>query len=594
MQTIENRLSAVRALMAAAEVDAFIVPRSDEYLGEYVPEYNERLLWMTGFTGSAGMAIVLKDRAAIFVDGRYTVQVRQQVIESQFAYHHLIEEPPIEWLVKQLPAGAKVGYDPRLHNLNWQQKSETLLGKHDMALASMANPIDASWQGRPVPEIHQALLLEQTYTGVSSEEKRKAIGAKVAEAGCDAALIFAPDSVAWLLNIRGRDIPSLPLVLGYALITTDGSLSFITNLDKIPEGFADHVGPGVTVVSEAQAESVLAETQGKKILADPNTANAWSQLTMKTAGAELVAGADPVLMPKACKNSTEIQGMKNAHIRDGVAEVNFLAWLDREVAADRLHNEAELSDQLLAFRQEQDLFQEVSFDTISAAGSNAAMCHYNHMNADEPAELQMDGVYLVDSGGQYLDGTTDITRTVAIGEAGDEIRRMFTLVLKGHIALDQARFPEGTTGTHLDGFARQFLWQQGYDFDHGTGHGVGCYLSVHEGPQRIAKALNATPLKPGMVLSNEPGYYKDGAYGIRCENLVVVKEAEGLPGNDKTMLEFEHITLAPFDLRLVDESLMTADEIEWLNAYHVEVRETLSPYLSDENQQWLEAATRAI
>ncbi len=594
MQTISARLQALRAQMAEAGLAALIIPRADEYLGEYIPEHNERLRWASGFTGSAGMVIVLRDTAAIFVDGRYTVQVRQQVSEELFQIRHLIDEPHVEWLAIQIEAGDRVGYDARMHTLEWQREASKTLESGQISLVEVSeNLVDRCWHDRPAPVVHPALLLAETYTGRHSLDKRRAIGAAIGEKGADAALIFAADSVAWLLNIRGNDIPALPLVLGYALLDQNGDMVFFTNPEKIPEGFSAHVGEGVTVLDEREASAFLEQQAGRKVLADPQTANAWCQLTLERAGAELIADQDPVLLTKACKNETEIAGMRSAHIRDGVAETRFLAWLDAEVAAGRLHDEGFLSDRLYEFRAEQDLFKDVSFNTISAAAGNAAMCHYNHLNGT-PARLEMDSVYLVDSGGQYLDGTTDITRTVAIGEPGAEVRRMFTLVLKGHIALDQAHFPEGTTGTQLDILARQFLWQQGFDYDHGTGHGVGCYLSVHEGPQRIAKVFNGTALKPGMVLSNEPGYYKDGTYGIRCENLVVVTEVGKVAGTDRKMLGFDALTLAPFDLRLVERDLLNDAELEWLNDYHVKVRETIGPYLEGETLDWLQQATRIL
>ena len=595
MELIAQHLGTVREHMATMGLDAFIVPRADEYLGEYLPEHNERMHWISGFTGSAGTIIVLKDRAAIFVDGRYTVQVRQQVSEDLFEILHLIDDPNIEWLSKQLAEGAKVGYDPRMHSLNWQKSTLRILRKHGIELIELEqNPIDLSWENRPEPELHEALLLDEKYTGQSSPEKRTAIGQAIADDGAEAALIFAADSVAWLLNIRGRDVPSLPLVLGFAILNSDGRMQFFTNPAKIPEGFAEHVGEGVEVHTEAEAPAAFAALSGHKVLADPNTANAWCQLALERAGAELVADDDPVIMPKACKNATEVQGMRDSHIRDGVAEVRFLAWLDAEVAAGNLHSEAELSDKLYSFREQQELFQETSFDTISASAGNAAMCHYNHLNAEHEAGLEMDSVYLVDSGGQYLDGTTDITRTVAIGDPGDEVRRRFTLVLKGHIALDQVVFPEGTTGSQLDILARQFLWQEGLDYDHGTGHGVGAFLSVHEGPQRIAKVGNSYALKPGMVLSNEPGYYKDDCYGIRCENLVIVQESPASNSDGPGMYEFEVITMVPFDTRLVDLELLTDDELDWLNDYHNEVREKIAPHLDGEELNWLENATQPI
>jgi Xaa-Pro aminopeptidase len=595
VKMIAQRLQAVREHMAEQNIDALIVPRADEYLGEYLPEQNERMLWISGFTGSAGVVIVMRDRAAIFVDGRYTVQVRQQVSEDLYEILHLVETPNLAWLAQQLPAGARVAYDARMHSLNWQKKAEKILSAQELELVELEqNLIDLSWNDRPSAAINSAMLLDQRYTGKNSQEKREEIGADIAAAGAEAALIFAADSVAWLLNIRGRDIPCLPLVLGYAILHSDGRMQFFTEPAKIPQGFDQHVGSGVQVFPESDALQAFAALKGHTVLADPATANAWCQLSLQRAGAQLIAADDPVLLPKACKNSVEVQGMRDSHIRDGVAETRFLAWLDSEVAAGRLHSEAELSDQLFEFRCKGELFQETSFDTISAAAGNAAMCHYNHQNSEQVASLEMDSVYLVDSGGQYLDGTTDITRTVAIGDPGDEVRRRFTLVLKGHIALDQAVFPQGTNGSQLDILARQYLWQEGLDYDHGTGHGVGSFLSVHEGPQRIGKTTSPDALCAGMVVSNEPGYYKDGDYGIRCENLVVIRESEATNGDGPRMLEFEALTMAPFDLRLLDQSLLSDDELDWINDYHTEVRSKISPHLNDEERTWLENATQTI
>ena len=559
MKVIEERLQAVREQLRAAGYGALVVPRADEYLGEYIPARNERLRWLSGFTGSAGLVLVTSERAAIFVDGRYTVQVRQEVSAELFDYCRLGDDPPADWLAAQLPRGAVVACDARMHSLRWYRDTAAALGLTGLQLVpTTGNLVDACWQDRPAPRVNPALLLAEQYTGESSSAKRQRIGAAVAAKGADAALVFAPDSVSWLLNIRGTDIPKLPVVQSMALLETDGRVTLLVDPRRIPAGFAAHVGEGVTVQAEEEAAAVLGGFRGRTVLADPDTANAWSQLALERGGATLQAGGDPVLLPKACKNAVEIRGMRNAHIRDAVAEIRFLGWLDAEVAAGRLYTENELAERLLSFRAQGDLFREVSFDSISAAGGNAAMCHYNHLNAVTPARLPMNSVYLIDSGGQYLDGTTDITRTVAIGDPGAEIRRMFTLVLKGHIALGRARFPAGTTGSQLDSLARQFLWQEGYDYDHGTGHGVGAFLSVHEGPQRIAKAPNTTALQPGMVVSNEPGYYRAGAFGIRCENLVVVRESSR-EGGELAMLEFDALTLVPFDLRLVDASLMTQE-----------------------------------
>ncbi|MEM0954142.1 MAG: aminopeptidase P family protein [Pseudomonadota bacterium] len=595
MEPLGDRLTRLRAVMAEHGLDALIVPRADEYLGEYVPPQNERLMWVSDFSGSAGVAIIMADRAAVFADGRYTVQVRAQVDESLYEIHHLVETPHVAWLAEQLPPGSKVGYEPRVHTLNWQRAAAKTLGKQQHALIETdGNLVDLCWRERPQASVHKALLLGEEYTGRSSLDKRKAIGAAVAEQGASAALIFAADSVCWLLNVRGRDIPSLPLLLSFALLHDDGRVDLFTDPEKIPEGFHAHVGEGVTVSAESDARAAFSALEGQTVLADPATANAWCQLALERAGAILLAADDPVLLPKAAKNPVEVEGMRQAHIRDGVAEVKFLAWLDREVMAGNLHTEATLAERLFAFRAEQPLFQEVSFDTISAAAANAALPHYNHQNFPDEASLQMDSVYLVDSGGQYLDGTTDITRTVAIGNPSEAIRRHFTLVLKGHIALDQARFPEGTTGTQLDILARQYLWRDGLDYDHGTGHGVGAFLSVHEGPQRISKVASGVALQPGMVISNEPGYYLDGSHGIRCENLVVVKESS-VPGEaGRTMYEFEAITLAPFDRRLIVPELLTDEEIDWLNHYHTRVRETLATHLEGEDLTWLQQATQPI
>jgi len=594
-QTIDQKLTAIRQHMAAANLDAFIVPRADEYLGEYVPEHNQRLLWCSDFTGSAGTVIILKDSAAIFTDGRYTIQVKQQVSAAHFDFYHLVDTPHMAWLSEQLGAGANVGFDAKVHNLNWYNASLTTLTEKQINLVAVAqNPIDQSWTDRPAPTQNEGLLLDQKYTGLSSLEKRQQIGAAIAAQGADVAVISALDSIAWLLNIRGKDIHCFCVILGSAVLSKDGSMSFFTDPAKIPAGFAEHVGEGVTVVAEAQsAETYQAlGEQGLTVLADPETANAFSQLTAKTAGATLIAGTDPVALPKACKNSTELTGMQQAHIRDGASEVRFLAWLDAEVANGNLHDEATLADTLSAFRATNENYIELSFDTISAAGANAAMCHYNHLNGT-PAPLTMDSLYLVDSGGQYLDGTTDITRTVAIGTPSAEHKKMFTLVLKGHIALAQIKFPAGTSGGQLDALARQFLWQQGYDYDHGTGHGVGCFLNVHEGPHRIAKNSNAVPLEVGMVVSNEPGYYKQDEYGIRCENLIYIVE-NGAGHDGKTFYEFATLTLVPFDLRLIDQQLLTVDERSWINDYHAEVQEKIAPLLTGSDLDWLMQATQAI
>lgn len=590
---MESRLARVRQLMKSSGYDALIVPRADEYLGEYIPAHNERLQWISGFNGSAGVVVILQDTAAIFTDGRYTVQVRQEVSADYFQFHHLIEEPHLQWLKDQLPSGSRVSYDPRLHPLVWQRAASNVLGGGGLELvADTDNLIDRSWDDRPEPNIGKALLLAEQYTGESSVAKRHRIGEAVSQQGANAALIFAPDSVSWLLNIRGTDIPCLPIVQSFAMLGVDGSMVLFVDPGRVPEGFADHVGEGVEVMSESAAQDIFKQYEGQTVLADPSACNAWTQLLLSECGATLLSREDPVLLPKACKNTVEIQGTRSAHIRDAIAEVKFLTWLDAEVAKGNLYDEAVLADKLLSFRQLAPEFRDSSFDTISATGANAAMCHYNFRNG-VPGQMEMGSVYLVDSGAQYPDGTTDITRTVAIGDPGDEVRRMYTLVLKGHIALAQARFPRGTTGTQLDVLARQFLWREGFDYDHGTGHGVGSFLSVHEAPQRISKASSTVALLPGMIISNEPGYYRESGFGIRCENLVVVREVD-TEQTETPLLEFETITLVPFDNRLLSPDLLSESDIDWLNAYHARVRETLEPLLDGDDSRWLLEVTQPV
>lgn len=596
MEQTESRLQAVRGDMQASNLDALWVPRADEYLGEYVPEHNERLRWISGFKGSAGQVIVLQDKAAIFVDGRYTVQVRQQVAGRCFEYQHLIETPPLAWLCEALPAGARVGVDARLHSFNDYRVLQVALAKAQIEVVSLThNPIDLHWHDRPQPVLQPALLLAVEFTGEGSMLKRQRIGAAIKAAGADVAIIAQPDAIAWLLNIRGTDVPRLPVILGTAILNVNGGLCFFTNPQKIPEQITDHAGHGVSIMAESDlvsALTALGETD-TSVLVDPQGVNAFCVLALQAAGCRIIEGEDPVLLPKAQKNFVELDGMRACHQRDGVAVSRYLHWIETEVAAGKLHDEGVLADRLELFRRESNELRDLSFDTISAAGANGAMCHYNHLNSDQPGELEMNSLYLVDSGGQYPDGTTDVTRTVAIGEPSAEHRNRFTLVLKGHIALASAIFPRGTTGVQLDILARQFLWRAGLDYDHGTGHGVGSYLSVHEGPQRIGKTAGnggggAVALLPGMVLSNEPGYYKTDCYGIRCENLMItVKRADG-------MLAFETITLAPFDKRLIDVSLLSSDELAWINQYHQRVADRIAPLLSAVDADWLLAATATL
>ncbi|EGR3304113.1 aminopeptidase P family protein [Vibrio parahaemolyticus] len=584
-----SRVNAIREWLAQHNIDALLIPHEDEYLGEYVPAHNERLHWLTGFTGSAGAAVITQDKAAIFVDGRYTVQVTKQVPNELFEYRHLIEEPALDWIQDNLTANASVAIDPRMHSSAWLDMAQAkLAGKLELNILS-SNPIDALWHDRPAPVVSDVRLMPTEAVGQSSESKRKEIAQLVAKAGADSAVITALDSICWLLNVRGLDVSRLPVLLSHAILHADSSVEYFLDPARLPAEFAAHVGTGVTVHHPEALQSRLEAMSGKKVLLDPAISNAWFKLVLQNAGASVIAAADPCLMPKAAKNEVEIAGMKACHIRDGVAMSKFLCWLDAEVAAGNLHDEATLADRLEAFRREDPTLMDLSFDTISAAGGNAAMCHYNHENQPEPGKLELNTLYLVDSGGQYLDGTTDITRTIAIGQPSAEMIKQFTLALKGHIGVARARFPKGTRGYQIDTLARQHLWAEGYDYDHGTGHGVGHFLSVHEGPASISKKQIDVPLTEGMVLSNEPGYYRADAFGIRIENLELVVET---PTNgDFPVLSFESLTRCPIDKRNINVDMLTRPELAWLNDYHQKVWEQISPLVEGEVKEWLREAT---
>ncbi|EGQ7975645.1 aminopeptidase P family protein [Vibrio parahaemolyticus] len=584
-----SRVNAIREWLAQHNIDALLIPHEDEYLGEYVPAHNERLHWLTGFTGSAGAAVITRDKAAIFVDGRYTVQVTKQVPSDLFEYRHLIEEPALDWIQDNLTANASVAIDPRMHSSAWLDMAQAkLAGKLELNILS-SNPIDALWHDRPAPVVSDVRLMPTEAVGQSSESKRKEIAQLVTKAGADSAVITALDSICWLLNVRGLDVSRLPVLLSHAILHADSSVEYFLDPARLPAEFAAHVGTGVTVHHPEALQSRLEAMSGKKVLLDPAISNAWFKLVLQNAGASVIAAADPCLMPKAAKNEVEIAGMKACHIRDGVAMSKFLCWLDAEVAAGNLHDEATLADRLEAFRKEDPTLMDLSFDTISAAGGNAAMCHYNHENQPEPGKLELNTLYLVDSGGQYLDGTTDITRTIAIGQPSAEMIKQFTLALKGHIGVARARFPKGTRGYQIDTLARQHLWAEGYDYDHGTGHGVGHFLSVHEGPASISKKQIDVPLTEGMVLSNEPGYYRADAFGIRIENLELVVET---PTNgDFPVLSFESLTRCPIDKRNINVDMLTRPELAWLNDYHQKVWEQISPLVDGEVKEWLREAT---
>ncbi|WP_272166227.1 aminopeptidase P family protein [Vibrio diabolicus] len=587
-----SRVNAIREWLIQHNIDALLVPHEDEYLGEYVPAHNERLQWLTGFTGSAGAAVITKEKAAMFVDGRYTVQVTKQVPGDLFEYRHLIEEPALDWVLDNLPTNASVAIDPRMHSSAWLDMAQAkLAGKLELNILTN-NPIDELWHDRPAPVVSDVRLMPTEAVGQSSENKRQEIAQLVKKAGADSAVITALDSICWLLNVRGLDVSRLPVLLSHAILHSDSSVEYFLDPARLPADFDAHVGTGVTVHHPEALQSRLEAMTGKKVLVDPAISNAWFKLVLQNSGASVIAAADPCLMPKAAKNSVEIAGMKACHIRDGVAMSKFLCWLDAEVAAGKLHDEATLADKLEAFRSEDPTLMDLSFDTISAAGGNAAMCHYNHENQPEPGKLELNTLYLVDSGGQYLDGTTDITRTIAIGQPSSEMKKQFTLALKGHIGVARARFPKGTRGYQIDTLARQHLWAEGYDYDHGTGHGVGHFLSVHEGPASISKKQIDVPLTEGMVLSNEPGYYRADAFGIRIENLELVVET---PTNgDFPVLSFESLTRCPIDKRNINVDMLTRPELAWLNDYHQKVWDEISPLVEGDVKEWLRQATLPV
>ncbi|MCB9948918.1 MAG: aminopeptidase P family protein [Rhodospirillaceae bacterium] len=590
-----DRLKALRTELKARGLDGFVVPRAGEFPGEDMPPSAERLAWLTGFTGSAGIAVVLAERAAIFVDGRYTLQVAKQVDTDRFTVKHLIEEPPTDWVKDNLPAGAKLAFDPRLHSVAWVERIRRSVEQAGGTLVAVEdNPIDAIWTDQPPPPLAPIIVHTLELAGQSAAVKRQTVGETLGRQGIDAAVITAPDSVSWLLNLRGGDVPNTPVALAVAILFADGAVDLFCDPRKITTAVRTHLGNEVSIQPEAAFGEALDRlgAGGRAVLADPATANAWVFDRLHRSGAQIHREADPCLLPKACKNGVELRGARNAHARDGVAVCRFLSWLDR-TAPQGTVDELSAADHLTALRAGAPEYRGASFATISGAGPNGAVVHYR-ASEETNRRLEPGSLYLVDSGAQYIDGTTDITRTVPIGTPTEEMRERFTLVLQGHIALASARFPRGTTGPQLDPLARQFLWRRGLDYDHGTGHGIGSYLAVHEGPHRIAKLPNAVALQPGMIVSDEPGYYEAGAYGIRIENLIAVRDAKALAGGRADFLEFEVLTLAPIDRRLIVTEMLTETERRWVDAYHARVREALSPDLGEEDRAWLAAATAPL
>ena len=584
----QQRLSALRAELARHDLDGLLIPRNDEFLGEYVPPSGERLAWLTGFTGSAGLAVALAERAAIFTDGRYTTQVAQQTDAAQWERRHLIEQPAPDWL-REIAPGARIGYDPWLH-------TEAALARYTgVTLVPLpSNPIDAIWIDRPAPPLAPARVQEARFAGRAAADKREAAAAALRQAGEDAAILADPHSIAWLLNIRGGDLTHTPLALGFALLSADASVQLFMEGAKLGPEVRAHLGNAVSVAERSALPGVLATQRGRKLRLDADATPAWFAQRLRDAGAIIIAGDDPCRMPRATKNATEQEGARAAHLRDAVAMARFLAWFAQAAPKGGL-SEVSAAEQLFALRQDVPFFQAESFPAISGAGENGAIVHYRATpESDRP--IKPGECYLLDSGGQYLDGTTDITRTLFTGPgpAPASLRERFTRVLRGHIALGTARFPSGVAGPHLDALARRPLWDAGLDYDHGTGHGVGSFLSVHEGPAAFSRAAKVVPLQPGMILSNEPGFYLPGHYGIRIENLLLVREAAALPDQVRPFLEFETLTLAPYAQALIEVSMLTTHERAWIDSYHARVLAAVAPLCDAATAAWLAQACRPL
>lgn len=580
------RLEQLRDWLGANEIDGFLVPRADQHQGENVAPCDERLAWLTGFTGSAGFACVLKDKAGVFIDGRYRIQVVNQVADV-FTPVHWPETKLADWVLEHATDGDTIGFDPWLHTAKEIADLEQALKGSAIRLLSVLNGVDAIWLDRPSPPRRPAFAQLLEVSGKSSDDKCREIGAALAANGQAAAVLTLPESICWLLNIRGQDVSNTPIVQAFAVIGADGRVALFGDQSKF-----SHFGPDPKIdeYDWVDFEDYLKSLTGN-VLLDPSSAPYAAQLALAEGDANIVEGSDPCALPKACKNEVELEGSRAAHIRDGAAMCEFLAWFD---AADKTElTEIDIVSRLEGFRAKSKEMRDISFETISGSGPNGAIVHYRVTHESNRA-LDTDNFLLVDSGAQYQDGTTDITRTLPLGQPTLDMRQAFTRVLQGMIALSMARFPRGVQGRDLDALARAPLWMAGQDYDHGTGHGVGSFLSVHEGPQSISRR-STVALEPGMIISNEPGYYRENGFGIRIENLVIVQQAPTLEGADKRdMLAFETLTLAPIHQSCFVAGMLTVPERTWLNDYHATVRETLLPLVSDETAIWLEQATARI
>ena len=591
MSSYADRLAALRQQLKEDRLDGFVVPLTDEHMSEYVGSYAQRLEWLTGFKGSAGSAVVLPEEAAIFTDGRYTIQVRQQVSPTEWSYQSVPETSISQWLREKAPEGARIGYDPWLHTADWvKQATAQLAAKGAELVAVKRNPIDQVWADRPEPSKARLVVQPDQYAGKNSAEKRHEIADWLNQEGADAAVLAALDSIAWTFNVRGADVTHTPVALAFALVNADGTADLFVEGQKVGDDVRAHLGNGVRLHEREDFETHLRSLSGKLIAVDPERSVAAISQALDDGGARILSRRDPAVLPKAIKNEAEVAGHQAAQARDGAAVSRFLKWVEEEAPKGEL-DEMIAADKLLGFRHEHGDLRDLSFDTISAFGPNGALPHYKG-TAESNLKFTTGTLYLVDSGGQYQDGTTDITRTVPIGKPSAEMTDRFTRVLQGHIAIATALFPKGTRGSQLDSFARRPLWEAGCDYAHGTGHGVGAFLAVHEGPQRISPVGSSQsggdePLQAGMILSNEPGYYKPNEYGIRIENLVLVTDKQ-VPGGDKEMLGFETLTFVPIEKKLIDVAMLSDRELNWLNDYHAEVLARIGPQLEGEDKEWLE------
>jgi Xaa-Pro aminopeptidase len=589
-----ERLELLRAILKRLSLTGFLLPRSDEFQNEFVAPDAEQLLWLTGFSGSWGEAVILEDRAGLVIDGRYELQARKQIDTGAYDLININKTSLAEWLSENLKADGRLGYDPRLHTVSQVEALQRTLAKIGAELVPLeTNPITELWTIRPVPQMDPVSLHPIEFAGVAAQQKIADIQHKLTKNGRDAVVIGPLDSIAWLFNIRGNDLPHTPFIIAYAIVPAKGKARLFIDGRKVTPELREALAEFAEIAEPSALPGYLAELGRQKAVVqlDPASVSQWYWNQLTNAGAAIRKEGDPCTLAKACKNAAEIAGARAAHLRDGAAMSRFLSWFAKAVP-EEAPDEIAVARKLEDFRRESNLLRDLSFDTIAAAGPNGAIVHYRP-TVSSNRRIEPGTLFLIDSGGQYSDGTTDLTRTLAIGAPTAAMRRHYTLVLKGHIALATARFPEKTRGTHIDAFARRALWEAGLDFDHGTGHGVGSFLSVHEGPQSISRRDSA-PIEPGMIVSNEPGFYREGEYGIRIENLLLVTPLEEIPGGDRPMMGFETLTLAPYDRSLIDVSLLRADEIAWIDAYHQRVFSELSGLVDEKTREWLKSAAAPL